>query len=159
MKNNFYLLLVLISVLAPSVQAQECVAETQPRKLMTFHPSLADEFLDVDKGRYTAILNNGDSIMASFAICDLGLRAHYISVRPLEDKELKTTLVNFMTKVLPSEVVVNKVVPQLKAVSSIELEQSLVFSGLNDSHRLVVSPSSSPLFATEIHYEWIPPEY
>ena len=65
---------------------------TQARSLMIDSTLLQEEQLNEADGRYSAVLKNNDIILAKYASCDLGMQAHYLSVKPLTDAELKQLL-------------------------------------------------------------------
>ena len=153
------LLFITITMWSMSVYSEDCMVTTDSRSLMTGSALLQEEKLNKADGRYSAVLKNGDVILAQYASCDLGMQAHYLSVMPLGDAELKQLLEVFLTRVLTSDAVVKKIAPQLKSLSSATFQKPVILQGLNDQHQLIVRPAASPNFHTIIQYNWIPPEH
>jgi hypothetical protein len=153
-----FLLLLLTLVSGPS-HGEECLASTDARPIMSTSPELQSEKLVADAGKYSAVLKNGDIVLAKFATCDLGMSAHYLSKRELTAEERMARVKMFLTRVLPSAVVVNKVIPQLANLNGNSFDQAVVLDGLGDQHQIVIKPSTNPLFTLDIQYTWIPPEF
>ena len=159
MNSHRLLLFITITLWSMSVYSEDCMVTTQARSLMTDSTLLQEEQLNKADGRYSAVLKNNDVILAQYASCDLGMQAHYLSVKPLADAELKQLLEMFLTRVLSSDMDVKKVVPQLKGLTSTAFQKPVILQGINDQHQLVVKPAASPNFHTIVQYNWIPPEY
>jgi redox-regulated HSP33 family molecular chaperone len=153
------LLLIALMLWSMSSNAEDCLVKTDTRSLMTGMAGLQEEKINVAEGRYTAVLKNGDVVLARFATCDLGMQANYLSVKALDNAELRQTLEMFLTRALASDAVAKKVMPQIKALSAAALQKTATLQGLNDQHQIVVKPAASPNFHTIIQYNWIPPEY
>ena len=159
MKLYKFLLFSAVILWSLSSFAEDCLVKTDLRPLMTGVTDLQEEKTNVADGRYTAVLKNGDVIMAQFATCDLGMQASYMSVKALDNAALMQRLEMFITRVLPSDTVVTKVLPQLKALKPAALQKPVILQGLNDQHQVVVKSAASPNFHTIIQYNWIAPEY
>ncbi len=159
MKQTQSLLFIALAFWSMATNAEDCVAKTDVRPLMTGMPALQEEKIIVAEGRYTAVLKNGDVVLARFATCDLGMQANYMSVKVLDNTELMQVLEVFITRVLASDTVAKKVIPQLKGLNSAALQKTVTLQGLNDQHQIVVKSATSPSFQTMIQYNWIAPEY
>ena len=159
MKHTQFLLLIALVFWSMSSNAEDCLIKTDVRPLMTAMASLQEEKILDTEGRYTAVLKNGDVILARFATCDLGMQANYLSVKALDNTELMQVLEMFLTRVLASDAVAKKVMPQLKGLSTAALQKTVTLQGLNDQHQIAVKSASSSTFHTMIQYNWIAPEY
>lgn len=159
MKYTQPLLVIALAFWSLSSNAKDCQIKTDLRPLMTGMPALQQEKIIAAEGRYSAVLKNGDVVLANFATCDLGMQANYMSVKALDNTELMQVLEMFLTRVLPSDVVAKKVLPQLKGLSFAALQNTVTLQGLNDQHQIVVKSAASPVFYTMIQYNWVAPEY
>lgn len=153
-------LAALFSFLKPTYSlAEECLVSTSANMLMTGYPALVQEKLNEQTGRYSALLGNGDSVLASFDTCGLGLKAHYLSVGILEGNELSQVIREFLSRLLVSEVIRQKVLSQLEALSTEEFVKGVTLSGMGDQHVLSLRGYPYQGVGTIIHYRWIPPEH
>lgn len=159
MKTLKSLLFTAIIFWSMSAYSEDCLVTTDARSLMTGLVTLQEEKLSLEEGRYSAIMKNGDVILARYASCDLGMQASYLSVKPLADAELMQLLEIFLARVLVSDEVVKKVLPQLRSLSLAALQKSVILQGTNDKHQIVVKTAASPNFHTIIQYNWISPEH
>lgn len=152
-------LFFILHLLPASLLADDCMVTTDARQFMAGAAQLASHQLDTTDGQYTALLKNGDIIIARFAQCDLGLTAHYFSVKDLNANELEHTLKMFLGRLLSSDDLMKKFGPDISRFSSNNKNGPLSLPGNGDAHQLSVKPSVSPLYQLHIQYEWIPPEY
>ncbi|MDH5178993.1 MAG: hypothetical protein OEZ39_08330 [Gammaproteobacteria bacterium] len=159
MMKSTILQFLFLTIFSLSAHAEECMVSTDARALLKGAPGVKAEKLLADEGRYSAVLNNGDTLVAQFATCSLGTSVHYFVVKQPDDKQLNDLVSNLLSRILPSEAVVQKVLPQLKGKKAAEFSQGVVLEGMNDQHQIKVMPSTSPVFATVIQYSWIPPEH
>lgn len=159
MKLIPFLLVASLIIPALPCQAEDCLVSTDMRPLLSKAPELQEEKINTKDGRYSALLKNGDILVAQFATCDLGIQAHYFSVTNLNDQQLKQRVHMLLSSVLPSDTVAGKVLPQLDSLSVEALKQPQIFQGLNDEHQIHIQPSPSPAFHTLISYDWIPPQH
>ena len=159
MKQTQSLLFITLAFWSLASNAEDCVVKTDVRPLMSGMPALQEEKIFATEGRYTAVLKNGDVMLARFATCDLGMQANYMSVKALDNTELMQVLEMFLTRVLPSDTVAKKVLPQLKGLSSAALRKTITLQGLNDQHQIIVKSATNKNFNTMIEYNWIAPEY
>lgn len=153
------LLLLPLAIFSSHSHSKECLASTDAIKVMSTHPELQSEKLMADTGKYSAVLKNGDIVLATFATCDLSKSAHYFSAKTLTTEERMQLVKTFLARMLPSEAVVNKVVPQLENLQGSNFEQPVVLDGMGDQHQIVIKPSASPLYKLDLQYSWIPPEF
>ena len=151
--------LLILSIWSSPSYSQDCLASTDARAFMSKHPDLQSEKLVANTGTYSAVLNNGDIVLAKFATCDLGFSAHYFSVDELSDNERIKRVKMFLSQTLTSEPIVKKVLPQLDALSGSSFKQAVRFDGLGDQHQIIIKASASPLYKLHIQYQWIPPEF
>jgi len=79
-----YLLLLTAFWVSP-VQSEKCLVSTDARSLMNQYSELQSEKILAEDERYSAVLKNGDIVLATFANCDLGFSAHYFSVLKLDN--------------------------------------------------------------------------
>ncbi|WP_444996063.1 hypothetical protein [Aliikangiella sp. IMCC44359] len=142
-----------------SVLAEECLVSTDFRNLMSNAPELVKEKIDRQNGRYVAVLKNGDNVIAKFATCDLGLQVHYFSTKEINETNARQAIGWWLEYVLPSKDAYEQTLKQLNSMDTNDFKNAIVLEGINDQHRLVIEPSSSPLFLSSIYYEWIPPQY
>ena len=159
MKPITSLLIIALVFWSMASNAEDCPVKTDMRPLMQGLASLQEEKIIAAEGRYTAVLKNGDIVLARFATCDLGMQANYMSVKALDNTELLQVLEMFLTRALASDVVAKKVIPQLKGLSTAALQKTVTLQGLNDQHQIAVKSASSSTFHTMIQYNWIAPEY
>lgn len=153
------LFLLLLTILSGPSHGEECLASTDARPIMSNHPELQSEKLIADMGKYSAVLKNGDIVLATFSTCDLGISAHYLSVSALTSEERMARVTMLLTQILPSAAVISKVTPQLENLKGSSFDQPVVLDGLGDQHQIVIKPSTSPLYKLDIQYGWIPPEF
>lgn len=159
MKNVKIYLILLIAVISLPLYAAECPVSTDTRLLMKSHPNLTKEKLVKKDGQYSAQLKNGDIVLAKFSTCSLGMSAHYFSVKKMSDDETLARVKMFLSRVLPSEQVANKVLPQLAGLEVNKLKQAIVLKGLGSQHKIIIKPSASTIYKQHIQYDWIPPEF
>ena len=150
---------IIISLIPFSVLADNCLVSTDTRLLMNSSPSLQSEKLLKKDGQYSAILKNGDIVLAKFSTCSLGMTAHYFSIKELSNDELLQRVKMFLTRALPSETVVKKVLPQLDGLSANKFNKTILLEGFGSQHQIIVKPSKSQIFKQHIQYDWIPPEF
>jgi len=150
---------LLLTIFSTPSYSEDCHASTDARALMSTLPELQSEKLIARTGKYSAVLKNGDIVMAMFTTCGLGLSAHYLSVKPLNSNERMAHVKMFLSHILPSQSVVNKVIPQLQGFKGNSFDKAVVLEGLGDQHQVVIKPSPSPLYSLDIQYNWIPPEF
>lgn len=149
----------LLSLASTPSYSEDCPVTTDARAIMSTIPNLQSEKLITSTGKYSAVLKNGDIVMATFSTCGLGMTVHYLSVRPLTSNERMTHVKTLLNRILPSEAVVKKVMPHLEEFMGNSFDQPVILDGLGDQHRLLITPSPSPLYTLDIQYDWIPPEY
>jgi hypothetical protein len=153
------ILLLLLTVMSGPSHGEGCLASTDARPVMSTSPELQSEKLIADTGKYSAVLNNGDIVLANFATCELGMSAHYLSRSALNAEERMARVKMFFTRILPSEAAVSKVIPQLANLNGNNFDKAVVLEGLGDQHQIIIKPSASPLYKLDIQYYWIPPEF
>ncbi len=159
MKNITTYFFLIISVLSFPLYAEDCLVSTDARLLMKGYPDLQSEKLIKKDGQYSAILKNGDIVLAKFSTCSLGMSAHYFSVKKLNNDELLKRLTMFLSRTVASEMVAKKVLAQLANLDANKFKQAVILEGLGSQHQLIVKPSTSPIFKQHIQYDWIPPEF
>jgi len=126
---------------------------------MSAQPDLKTEKLVAESGQYSAIMNNGDIVLAKFSTCGLGASSHYFSIKKLSDAELMEKLKLLLKNSLASEPLINKVMPQLSSLNAADFAQPIVLEGLGDQHEISIKPSFSSIYQQHIQYVWIPPEF
>jgi len=155
-----FIILLLVNIpVTQAVLAEDCLAHTESRKLFSNHTELLYETLLPDTGRYSAVLKNGDFILARFATCGLGMSVHYFSVGDIDKNQLKDKLKALSNYILPSEVVSKKIIPQIALLTEQKLLQGAVVNGPGDRYMIQVLSSDTNTYRLHILYAWLPPEF
>lgn len=159
-KNIIFNLVICLSLIHSSLLlADECSLSTDSKMLMTNHSKLIKEKLNAKTGRYSALLDNGDSVLAHFDTCGLGVQAHYLSVLPLNNTQLINTTTVFLSKLLPSDSTQKKLLLQLQTTPIEALNKGIQFNENGEGHFIMMSTYSHQGATNLIHYRWIPPEH
>lgn len=159
MKTITTYLLLIFSVFTFPSYAEECMVSTDTRSIMKSHPDLQSEKIIEKDGQYSAVLNNGDIVLAKFSTCSLGMSAHYFSVKKLSNSELLERIKMFLGQAVASKDEANKALPQLDGYDVDKFKDAVVLTGLGSQHQLIVKPSASTIYKQHIQYDWIPPEF
>lgn len=158
---NFRFLLSVLALFCSclSFAQDNCLVSTNLRELMSSHPQLDQEVVDIKTGKYSALLKNGDAVLAWFAPCELSTKVHYLVSTKLTDDELLNLIKTFSLSVLPSSDAREKILPQLEGLRLADFRESLVLEGINDGHKFVFEDAPQPFIKHRIYYEWRPPQF
>lgn len=149
--------LTMLFAISSSVLASECIVSTTPRALFSGMENVTEEHFEPEKGKYSATLTNGNTLTARFDLCALGLRASYLIER--DDEPLSEKISFLLTRASPSNISASALSSQVSSHSDEDFRRGVVLQGANGNHWVQVKNSPSPLYATVIHYRWIPPEH
>jgi len=77
----------------------------------------------------------------------------------MNNAELIKKLKIFLARVLASETVKKKVLPQLDAFNMVDFKNSVTLEGSGDQHEVSISFLSGSVYKTHILYRWLPAEH
>ncbi|GAB2514413.1 hypothetical protein [Microbulbifer agarilyticus] len=148
---------LLLCIFSSGVWANECLVSTTPRALFSDYEQLDKERMESETGKYSATFKNGNSVLAQFDLCDLGIKASYLIKN---DSANYAGKINFLlAHTVPSKVSIDVLISQVADFSEVELRDGVALKGSNGNHWVQVKESPSPLYSAVIHYRWIPPAH
>ncbi|TVZ38678.1 hypothetical protein P886_3055 [Alteromonadaceae bacterium 2753L.S.0a.02] len=152
---NRYLMGLLIAFVASFCFADDCLVSTLPPEKLSTLPGVNRVEHNEESGSYITSFDNGDQILSRYGTCELALDVHYL-FRTSQNPSIEA-LKKIIAATIPGQQQVAIILNQLDDLQPVPRNSTIELKGLNDSHTLMLMDSSSPLFVTELHYQWNPP--
>lgn len=146
----------LLLFFAAITQAEDCLVSTLPPERLASLPQIKAATNNDELGLYHVAFTNGDQILAHYGTCELALNAHYL-LRQTSEPEFQQ-IAEYLAALVPSKARGPELVAQLNSSQALALNRPLQLKGAaDDAHVLTLKSATSPLFAFELHYQWLPP--